>query len=214
MIGLFDSGMGGFNTAGEIKRLLPRESLLLLADCERAPYGTRAEEDLISITEENIRRLSAAGAERVLIACCTASSLYERLSPEARMISIPVITPTARAARVASVTGRISVIATEGTVRSRAFSRALVGCEVTELAAGELVGLCEDGEDCPRLSRLLDGLTDEAAESSADTLILGCTHFHSVERQIKELAARKGIKNVISSAREGARELCRILKTS
>ena len=213
MIGLFDSGLGGINTAEELRRLLPRESLLLLADYERAPFGEKSAEELVPIIEENVRRLLAAGAERVLIACCTASTLHGSLSKEAKEMSIPIIAPTARAANLATKNGKIAVIATEGTVRSHEFKKRLRNRDVLEIPAGELVRISEDGGELdPRLPDALRRIMDSASELGADTLILGCTHFHSLREAITEEAAKRKIKNIISSAKEGATELYRILK--
>ena len=230
MIGLFDSGVGGVNALREIHKLLPGESLMLLCDYADAPYGTKSEEKIIPIIEENIRRLAAAGAEKILIACCTASAHYRALSEKARALSIPIIAPTARAAIAASQNKKIAVLATELTVRSHAFGEELGTTDFLEIEAGELVFAAEaaelgrtlDGEESdlservttPReeLYTVIDRLTDRAAALGADTLILGCTHFHSLIPVIAPVAREKGIKKIISSAREGALELARILK--
>ena len=214
MTGLFDSGTGGFNTALEIRRLLPNESLILLADCGRAPFGEKSDREITDIAEENLRRLSAAGAERVLIACCTVSSLFDRLSEKARKTAVPIIAPTARAAERSSENRRIAVLATEATVRSHAFKKAIRSCEVSEISTPELVRLAE--EQSPEsiwANEVIGRLADRIAETGADTLVLGCTHFHSLADRIARETEKHGIKKIISSAREGAGELYRILKT-
>ena len=213
MTGFFDSGMGGINTALEFKRLMPRESLLLLTDYGRAPFGDRTDSEIVELAEDNIFRLAAAGAERVLIACCTVSSLYGRLSREARRIAIPIVTPTARAAEEASQGRRIAVMATEATVRSHAFRRAAVTCHVCEIATPELVRLAEGCDpECGAADGIIASAVEKVAKTGADTVVLGCTHFHSLEGEIAREAKKHGITKIISSAREGARELYRILK--
>ena len=212
MIGLIDSGMGGINAHRELHKLLPEESLLLLTDYAAAPYGTKSREALIEIAEENIARFRRFGAERVLIACCTLSSLFSELSKEAREIAIPIIAPTAEAATAASPAGRVAVIATEATVRSHAFKEALGDACALEMPASKLVGICEAGGGShPDAKREIALLTAAAAESGADTLILGCTHFHTLLKEFVRVGEKAGITKIISSAREGARELKRIL---
>lgn len=213
MIGVFDSGVGGLTALAELRRLLPRTDMIYLADREHAPYGTKSEEEILSLAENCIKRLITAGAERILIACCTASTLHSRLTEGARGITTPIIAPAARAAQRVS-RGKIAVIATEATVRSHAFRRELLSigeCEVTEHAAQELVAMVESGasdqnplssEEKSRLARLLEPI--EA--SRADTLILGCTHFLHLRGHI---AATLPCVKLISPSREGALEIAR-----
>ena len=213
MIGVFDSGVGGLTALAELRRLLPRTDMIYLADREHAPYGTKSEEEILSLAENCIKRLITAGAEKILIACCTASTLHSRLTEGARGITTPIIAPAARAAQRVS-RGGIAVIATEATVRSHAFRRELLSigeCEVTEHPAQELVAMVESGasdqnplsnEEKSRLARLLEPI--EA--SRADTLILGCTHFPHLRGHI---AAMLPCVKLISSSREGALEIAR-----
>lgn len=213
MIGVFDSGVGGLTALAELRRLLPRTDMIYLADREHAPYGTKSEEEILSLAESCIKRLITAGAEKILIACCTASTLHSRLTEGARGITTPIIAPAARAAQRVS-RGKIAVIATEATVRSHAFRRELLAigeCEVTEHPAQELVAMVESGasderpltsEEKSKLSRLLEPI--EA--SRADTLILGCTHFPHLRGHI---AAMLPEVKLISPSREGALEIAR-----
>ena len=99
MIGIFDSGVGGFSAYRTVRRMLPRENILYLADRKNAPYGTKSKDEILSFTKNNIKRLSAMGAERILIACCTASSVYDLLSEEEKEISLPIIRPAAVSTR-------------------------------------------------------------------------------------------------------------------
>lgn len=214
MIGVFDSGVGGICAFREIRRLLPREDIVYLADRKNAPYGTKTRDEIIALTKADIKRLRAVGAEKILIACCTASSVYDSLSGEEREISIPIIRPAAeKAARGGK---RILVIATERTVVSGAFSREIgryAGATVRELAMQRLVALvesgCRDGRmngECESELRLV---AREARDMNADTLILGCTHFSHLECELKK---RCGIK-IVSPAKEGALALVRMIKT-
>lgn len=213
MIGVFDSGVGGLTALFELRRLLPHTDMIYLADRDNAPYGTKSEEEILLLAENCIKKLTAAGAERILIACCTASTLHSRLTEGARRITTPIITPAARAAQRIS-RGKIAVIATEATVRSHAFRRELLSigrCEVTEYATQELVAMVESGasdekpltlEERSTLSRLLEPV----GASCADTLILGCTHFPHLQRHI---AAMLPEVNLISPSREGALEIAK-----
>ena len=208
MLGLFDSGSGGLNTVRYVKENAPDVDLVYLIDREHAPYGIKTEKEIVSITEENIERLTKMGAERVLIACCTASTVHGLLDKRLGDISIPIIDEVARAAKASTYSGRIGVIATAHTVRAHAFKSALNGCEVAEVALGELVGMIDGGlsdktvtsSDEERIERMLRPIL----ASSPDTLILGCTHFPALIKTIEKLTRPHGINSIIDSARIGA----------
>lgn len=209
LIGVFDSGVGGLCAYYELRRMLPREDIVYLADRKHAPYGTKTEDEILAFTKENIRILKDMGASAVLIACCSASTVYHRLEAAEREISLPIISP---AARIAAKNGRrIAVIATNHTVKSRAFSREIgliSDATVIEMAEQRLVSLVErgnrDGRIYPECIEYLAHLTERIRMVGADALILGCTHFSHLEG---ELLKRLSGVNIISPARAGAEEM-------
>ena len=227
MIGVFDSGVGGLAAFTELRRLLPAADLIYLADRSNAPYGTKSRKELVALVQNDVHRLRQMGSERILIACCTASTVWDELSTEEQSITTPIIYPAAR--RVAELTkGRVTVIATKHTVASHAFGIAIGAAiknasigeqenrhyfkeqptRVTEIATQELVSLVERGERDGRLSRdgelALDRVSRLIWDSDADTLVLGCTHFSHLEG---ELSARLPGVITVSPAREGARAM-------
>lgn len=209
MIGIFDSGEGGLNTLGFLRRRLSKANIIFLRDRKNAPYGEKAREELIEITERNIGTLKSMGASKILIACCTASSLADSIDVSLSENVIPIIKPTADAALAVAKDG-IAVIATDFTVSCGAFAKAIAGHAVTEIAAQPLVSLVESGEKDGRLCQAsLEKI--EAALSKiprgCDTLILGCTHFSSLRETVGKIAAGLGIKNIIDSAQAGANAL-------
>ncbi len=215
MIGIFDSGVGGLASYGEVRRLLPSEDIIYLADRKNAPYGTKTKDELIPLIKEDIRRLTEMGAEKILIACCTASALHPHLSGAEREIAFPIIDPSAKVA--AGLGGRITVIATEYTVASHAFRRAILAnrptAEVTEISAQRLVALVEDGAADGMLDenseRTLTKAAKQIAESRPEVLILGCTHFSHLAG---ELSSRLGGVRIVTPATVGAREFVKIYK--
>lgn len=212
MIGVFDSGLGGTMAARELEVLLPEEDICFFADRLGAPYGTKDEGTLLSLVMRDIRLLEDEGADRILMACCTASTVHHLLPPEYRSRCVPIIEPTARRALSLTRCGRIGVIATERTVGSGAFERALRGMrgelEVTSVAAQPLVALIEGGERDGNVSvgtvAYIRALLSPLLEARVDTLILGCTHFPHLARTVASLA--EGVA-LVSSAREGALEM-------
>lgn len=211
MVGLFDSGSGGLNTVRYIKEHYPCVDLVYFIDRNRAPYGTKTKEELIGITCENIDRLIDMGAERVLIACCTASTVHKLLPTRYRDASLPIISEVAKRAECSTTMGRIGVIATNHTVNTHAFSNALPSCDVYELAIQELVEMIDGGLNDTSITdndkMWLTKALQPILTVGIDTLILGCTHFPMLRGAIEEIAAPYGVKTVIDSARVGAEVL-------
>lgn len=208
MLGLFDSGRGGLNTVEYLKESGDAGSLVYLIDGGNAPYGTKTVSEIVKITEQNVKLLTDMGARRVLIACCTASTVHPYLNDEYRKKSIPIIEPVANAAKCATKRGRIGVIATEHTVHSGAFPRALRGFEVEELPLSELVPLIDGGLSDATANegdvRMLKEMLRPILTKNIDVLILGCTHFPALKRTIEKIANEYGDVRLIDSARVGA----------
>lgn len=232
MTGIFDSGVGGLSVAAEVRRLCPRADLVYYADVKNAPYGTKTPAELLPLVRADIARLRAAGAEHILIACCTAGTVYQDLPQEERALCTPILEPTARAAARASSRGRIGILATEATVRASAFSPPLLryrpDARLFPLAAQSFVSLVEraavrethrTGRCTPPAFPLTLHLTEKERthigavlaplrRAEIDTLLLGCTHFPHIASAISQ--ALPGVR-LISCAREGARAVCRCL---
>ena len=217
MIGVFDSGAGGLSAAYELRRLLPRANIVFLGDEKNAPYGTKTKEELLPLIRADIRRLAEMGAERILIACCTASTLWCELDPQEQKVTLPIIDITAES--VGNRAERVLVIATEYTASSGAFSRAVKKIypriSVREIAMQSLVGKIEMHKSRPTERSLadliapeLDFLGHEIKENMADGLVLGCTDFSWIEQIIKE---RWPSLEVINPVRLGAAKLVREL---
>ncbi len=209
MTGIFDSGVGGLNTLFALRRAYPKMDIALYMDKKNAPFGNKTKAELIRIVNDGILKLKDMGAARVLLGCCTASTVYELLPYGTRKYALPIIEPTARAAAEATGNKRIALLATERTVRSGAFLRAVraiyADARLLSLSAGELVSFIEAGASDAYVPReLWERLLiykERIEDFSADTLILGCTHFPSLYYTFKHLLPSV---NVISSAEAGA----------
>ena len=206
MIGVLDSGVGGFNSLKELRRLLPRCDIAYFADRKNAPYGTRSEDELVALVSHGIDRLSGLGAEKVLLACCTASSVWEGLDSRQKSISRPIIEWG-----ISPLTGeekRVLIIATEHTVRSGAFGKAIQAryplISVLEVPMQNLVSAVElfaHENVSLNLEIEMGKLEKICAVYEPDSLILGCTHFSTVEGEIKQ---RLPNVKILNPARLGA----------
>ena len=213
MVGIFDSGSGGAEALAFYRRMRPTDDVAFLADRENAPYGTKSEEEIISLSKRAIERLLSVGCERVLIACCTASTLYERLGREAKEVAIPIIEATAEAACRASESLKIAVISTEATKRSGAFPKAIrrisPTARVFSAACPGLVTLADmgyrDGDLGEKGVALIGRELAQLEGARFDTVILGCTHFSRFEETVGAMLSAK----TVNSAKIGAELLAK-----
>ena len=209
MIGIFDSGVGGLTAYKEVRRLSPSADIIYLADRKNAPYGTKKQDELIRLVKNDVKLLRSLGATDILIACCTASTVYPFLDARTRRRTIPIITPSVKASLGLK---RIAVIATEHTVKCHAFGNAIKKAHpqssVLEISAQPLVSMVECGSRDGNISGLcreyLEKTASRIREFNADGLILGCTHFSHLENTLGEYLPEV---KIISPAREGARKL-------
>jgi len=206
---VFDSGVGGLTVLRALAEALPGERFLYLGDTARLPYGTRSRETVVRYALQAAGGLVARGIKCLVVACNTASAaalaaLRERHED---LPVIGVIEPGAAAACAASGSGRIAVLATEGTVSGGAYQRAIAErrpeARVAALACPLFVALAEEGwVDCGvargAVARYLEPLFRERA-SAPDTLVLGCTHFPLLRPAIAAVAG-PGIAIVDSAA--------------
>ena len=192
-IGIFDSGVGGLTVYRALHEQLPQERFVYLGDTARVPYGTKSLATVERYAVENARFLAAHGVKILVVACNTASALA--LPAIRASVSVPVvgvIEPGAgMAVRAVSVGKRVGVIATEATVRSGAYRRAIrelaPEVEVVERACPLFVALAEEGWAETDVARTVaqEYLTDFAA-TRVDALVLGCTHYPILRRVIRE----------------------------
>lgn len=214
MLGLFDSGTGGLNTVRYLKETNNDRDLIYLIDRNNAPYGVKSEKELVEITKTNIKTLTGMGCRRVLIACCTASTVHNLLPDKEKSVSIPIINAVAKESVRRSEKKRIGVIATEHTVSSHAFKDALANCYVKELALSRLVEMIDDGLSDVTVTKkdeeILEDMLTPILTADIDTLILGCTHFPALTGTIEKISAKHGKIRLIDSAMVGANILRRI----
>jgi glutamate racemase len=193
-IGVFDSGVGGLTVVKALASRLPNEQLVYLGDTARIPYGTRSPETVERYALQVTRFLENMGVKLLVIACNTASALaLQKVKDESPVPVIGVIQPGAKQAVRASETGRIGIIATEATVGSGAYDRAIHSfrsdAEVTAKACPLFVALAEEGwTDHPEATRLIaHSYLDPVRDHGIDTLVLGCTHYPILRPVIAEV---------------------------
>lgn len=194
-IGIFDSGLGGLTTLKELHRLLPNERLIYFGDTGRVPYGTRGSAIIRKYASQDANFLKSFDVKLIVAACGTVSSNW---TPEmTRSLGLPfsgVLGPAVRAACGATQNGHIAVIGTSATIHSGAFEREirkiLPDAQITPAACPLFVPLVENGflsPDDEITTLVAKRYLAPIAESGADTLILGCTHYPLIRAVIDKV---------------------------
>ncbi|HUY82880.1 MAG TPA: glutamate racemase [Acidobacteriaceae bacterium] len=207
-IGVFDSGFGGLTVLRALVERLPGAGYVYLGDTARLPYGAKSRATVARYAVSSAGFLIDQGAEYLVIACNTASALALDAIREAVLAPVlGVIETGANAAQASTKTGDVLVIATAATVESHAYAAACEarGLRAYEMACPLLVPLVEEGWiEHPVTDEVLRIYLEELlAESERaglqpDTLVLGCTHYPLLRKQI-ERKLPEGIR-VIDSA--------------
>jgi glutamate racemase len=181
-IGVFDSGVGGLSVVREIRRVLPGEHVVYVADTAHCPYGDRPAAEVRTRALALGRYLEQSGAKLVVVACNTATGVA--LEDVRRNVSVPVVglEPAVKTAAAISRNGRIGVMATSNTLASERFSRLVrehaSGLTVVPQACPGLVEMIEAGRlDGPALEARVAELARPLAAAGVDTVVLGCTHY-------------------------------------
>ena len=212
-IGILDSGLGGLTSVWELHRQLPEERVIYYGDTARTPYGSKSPETIVKFARQLVDRLIACNTKMIIIACntITAWTLDILRDDHPAVPIIGVIGPTVRKV-VGDGCEKVGVIATKGTIGSDMYGKSLrelkSGIEVYSKACPAIVPLIEEGltdTDIMELT-LKHYLDDFVGKGDFEDLILGCTHYPLVSKQIKklypELRLYSSSAEVVNQARE------------
>ena len=194
----FDSGLGGLTVFSELVKARPDADFVYAADDAAFPYGRLTEADLVDRVLAVMERLVARYApDLVVVACNTASTL---VLPHLRSrFQLPFVgtVPAIKPAAAASRSGRISILATPGTV-ARDYTRGLIEayaaeCRVELVGSRRLAGFAEaelrgtpvSDED---LAAELAPCFVEDEEGRTDVVVLACTHYPLLLDRLRKVA--------------------------
>lgn len=209
-IGVFDSGMGGLTAVRQLQTILPGEDLVYFGDTGRVPYGTRSPATIRQYAEQDIRFLLSRDVKFILAACGTVSSILPQEYTDGLPVPyVGVVDAAVEAAAAATRNGRIGVIATPATIRSRSYEERLhsllPNAEVFCKSCPMFVPLVENGYVTPHnpiTTAIAQEYLTEIKDQGVDTLILGCTHYPLIAHIIADVMG-PGV-TLIDSGRQAA----------
>jgi glutamate racemase len=214
-IGVFDSGVGGLSVLREIRRELPNEDLIYVADSGYAPYGDRPEEYVRGRAVAIMEFLRSQGAKAVVVACNTATGIAVDALRAGYDVPIVAIEPAVKPAAAQTRSRVVGVLATTQTLAGQKFARLVRtyagDVEVLTQACPGLVEQVEAAELASQSTReLVEQYLRPLLDKGADTIVLGCTHYPFLADLIRDVAGPSIA--VIDSAVPVARELRRRLQ--
>jgi len=198
-IGIFDSGLGGLIIARAINKVMPKYDYVYLGDTKRVPYGNKSPEAVLEFTQEAIDYLfRQENCALVIIACNTACAhalrvIQKKYLPrnfkDRRILGVLI-----PAAEVAATYKKVGILATSGSIASNLFPAEIKKLnnktKVFQNPAPMLVPLIEEGDlelSRPFLVKYLRPLMDK----ELDALVLGCTHYPILKKEIKKIMPKK-----------------------
>jgi glutamate racemase len=194
---VFDSGLGGLTVFREIVAARPDADIVFVADDAAFPYGALAEAALIARVVTLMGELIGMHEpDLVVIACNTASTIVLPHLRKKFLVPFVGTVPAIKPACAASVTRRVSVLGTEGTV-AREYTRALVhdyagDCQVTLVGSKNLAAYAEHDiagipvSDAALRDEIMPAFVDDG--SRTDTIVLACTHYPLLLDRLRRLS--------------------------
>lgn len=193
-IGVFDSGIGGLSVAKAIEMTLPEHTVIFRNDAHHVPYGTKPIAEILGYVEPILQSLVDDGCQVIVIACNTVSTnLIKELRAK---LSVPLIAmePMVKPAAERTKSGVIAVCATPATLASKRYvwlkSEYAQGIEILEPDCSSWSYMIEHNKVD---EELIANEINAVLAKKADVIVLGCTHYHWIETEIKALAGERAV---------------------
>ncbi|WP_317042706.1 glutamate racemase [Psychroflexus sp. S27] len=212
-IGVFDSGVGGTSILKELMKALPHERFIYLADSKNAPYGTKPVDEIIELSQKNTTHLISKKVKLIVVACNTATTNAISILRENHQLPFIGIEPAIKPAALQTKSNSIGILATKGTLSSALFEKASElfkkDINITEVEGKEIVEAVENGKtENKDFQENLKNQVEVFKENAIDCLVLGCTHYPYIKKDLKNLLP--GIK-IIDSGYAVAKQTKKIL---
>ena len=196
MTGFFDSGFGGLCILEAFLKECPEEPTVYIADNGNCPYGNKSAAEICALAERHtLELINDYGCDLVVIACNTATAAaIDYLREKYPHIKFVGLEPAIKPAALNSKTGVVGVIATKGTFNGRLYKETSAkfggGVTILTAVADEWVALVEAGleNDAQKCRPAIEKVVLPLVKAGADHLVLGCTHFPHLKKQIAAVA--------------------------
>ncbi|WP_162344015.1 glutamate racemase [Cyclobacterium salsum] len=216
-IGIFDSGIGGLTVAREVKKLLPDEQIIYFGDTAHLPYGDKSTAAIQAYSIKIADVLIQQNCKLILIACNSASAAaYELVKAyvASKAHVFNVIDPVVNYLRENHPGEKVGLIGTKQTVGSGVYLQKInalnAGIQLKSLATPLLAPMIEEGFHMENISNeIVASYLSQPALSDIQALVLGCTHYPLIKKQIMDFY--KGAVDLIDASETVAQSVAAFL---
>lgn len=198
-IGVYDSGFGGLSVWGELRKVMPSESLVYLGDGKNCPYGLLSREELLHVADMSMQRMVNAGCKMIVVACNTVSTNWlEFLTEKYNQIPIVGTTPPVEEACEDDSRNITGVLVTERASKGIVFRDMIAkyskNREIIVAIGHGFVELVEQNlEATPEAEKIVREAMAEMMKKDVDQIVLGCTHYPFLLSTIRSVLDGKDV---------------------
>jgi glutamate racemase len=219
-IAFLDSGIGGLPYLEKIRRSLPNEGFVYLADNAAFPYGEKTPDEIREIVVRRVGGIIETWRPKVIvIACNTASVIALAALRSAYRIPFVGVVPAVKPAAMKTAKGRIGLLATNGTIvdtyTDDLIDQFASSCTVMKIPDPGLADFVEKNifrANAKERAKAIEPIVRMVQEIGLDTLIIGCTHFVYIEDDLKKAFGENVV--IIDSTEGVTRQVVRVVEKS
>lgn len=213
-LGVFDSGIGGEAVAAALQQTFPDAEIMTVNDHDHIPYGSKAPDEIIRLTDVAIQPLLDIRCDIIVIACNTATAIALPTLREKYKNQLFIgIEPMIKTAATLTKSKIVAVCATPATLASERYHhlKTTYGASLTFIEPD-----CSDWAYMIENNQInhdhIQQIVTTASNQGADVIVLGCTHYHWIKDVITEMANNKA--TVIEPSEAIGRRVKQLLKLS
>ena len=200
-----DSGLGGLTVWSELRRRVPRESLLYYGDGKNCPYGDKTREQVTEAVDFAVRRLVDRGVKLIVVACNAATAMALDHLRAAYPIPFVGLEPAVKPAALSSRSGVIGILATAATLRGKLFRETSRRYEdrvriIARVGEGFVELVEQNRERTEEAYRRVERLLTPMIEAGADRIVLGCTHYPFLSEAMHRVIGDRDVRLVNPAA--------------
>jgi glutamate racemase len=191
-IGIFDSGIGGLTLAHAITQVMPQENIIYFGDTAHLPYGDKSATSIQAYSLKICNFLMEKNCKLILIACNSASAAaYDLVKTYVgtKAIVVNVIDPVIEYLDDHWQGKTLGLIGTKQTVNSGIYASKAESLgkdiHIQSLATPLLAPMIEEGFFNNNISeQIIKEYLANPVLANIEGLILGCTHYPLIKKQI------------------------------
>ena len=208
-----DSGTGGIPYMLLLKEKSPERRCVYLGDTVHFPYGEKSFEEIVTCSSHAISQIIDRWNPRAVVIACNTISVTALDELRKLYPGLPIIgtVPAIKLAAKVSLNKKIGFLATNASV-NHPYSQKLIedfasDCQVLKRGDPDLIDFIEHrlftATREEKMAAVMPAV-DYFNSCGCDTIILGCTHFTHMAREIDEAFASKSWRKVfVVDSRDG-----------